>query len=85
MKKEQKTFQNRYSLKEPIIEFSIGGAVLIGWIVLLIITGFYWGYLLILIVPLFFIIDGIFTYKRIIGYRKQKEERENKENNNNPL
>ena len=85
MEKEQKKFQNRYSLKEPIIELSIGGAIIIGWIILLIITGFYWGYLLILIVPLYFTIDGIFTYKRIMGYRKQKEERENKENNNNPL
>ena len=70
-----------YSLKEPIIEYSIGGVMLIAWIVLVIITGFYWGYVLFLIIPLYFLIDGFFTHRRILRYRKQSEEK--KEPNNN--
>ena len=70
-----------YSLKEPIIEYSIGGVMLIAWIVLVIVTGFYWGYLLFLIVPLYFLIDGFVTHRRILRYRKQSEEK--KEPNNN--
>ena len=82
MQENKELFDDAYSLKEPIILYSISGVVLIAWIVLVIITGFYLGYLLILIVPAFFIISGILTHKKILGYRRQRLE-QNK--NNNPL
>lgn len=67
--------KSAYSFKEPIIEYSIAGVILIAWIVLIIITGFYIGYLLILLIPAFFIIDGIVTHKKILNYKKQELER----------
>ena len=67
---------SNYSYKEPIIEYSIAGAIIIAFIVLTIITGFYWGYLFILIIPAYFIVDGILTHKRIHNYKKQEEKRE---------
>ena len=82
MEDNKKQFYSDYSLKEPIIEYSIGGVIAIAFVVITIITGFYWGYLFILIPSLFFIIDGFLTHRRIIRYRKQKQE---KQNNNNPL
>ncbi len=81
-KQEKPRLESSHTLKEPIIEYSIAAVGLIAFIVLLIVTGFYWGYLFILIVPVFFIIDGIVTHKRILRYRKQSLE---KQNNNNPL
>ena len=80
---EKPKLEPNYTLKEPIIEYSIGGVFLLAWIILLIITGFYWGYLLFLIVPLYFLIDGFVTHRRILRFRKQKEEK--KEYNNNLL
>ena len=82
MEDNKKQFYSDYSLKEPIIEYFIGGVIAIAFVVITIITGFYWGYLFILIPSLFFIIDGFLTHRRIIRYRKQKQE---KQNNNNPL
>lgn len=67
--------KSNYSYNEPIIEFSIASVLTIAFIVLVIATGFYWGYLFILIVPLYFVIDGIFTTKRIKNYKKQEENR----------
>ena len=67
--------RSNHSYKEPIIEFSISFVALIIFIVLLCATGFYWGYLLILIVPLFFVIDGFISIKKIRRYKKQEEEK----------
>lgn len=77
--------KSNYSFKEPIIEYSIGGAIIIAWIVLVIITGFYWGYLFILIIPAYFLIDGILTHKRIINYKKQEQSRKIEETDTNSI
>jgi len=71
--------KSNYSIKEPLIEYIIAGIVIIAWAVLNIITGFYWGYLFILIVPAFFLIDGIVSHRRILNYKKQEESRKNEE------
>lgn len=75
--------RSNHSYKEPIIEFSISFVALIIFIVLLCATGFYWGYLLILIVPLFFVIDGFISLKKIRRYKKQEEEKIMDEENKN--
>ena len=80
---EQK--KSNYSFKEPIIEFSIAGAVIIIWLIFVIATGFYWGYLFILIVPLYFIIDGIITLRRILNYKKQEQNRKMEESETNSI
>ena len=81
MQENEKTkLEPSYSLKEPIIEYSIGGVSVLAVIILTIITGFYWGYLLFLIVPFYFLIDGFLTHRKILRYRKQREEK--KEYNN---
>lgn len=74
--------RSNHSYKEPIIEFSISFVALIIFIVLLCATGFYWGYLLILIVPLFFVIDGFISLKKIRRYKKQEEKIMDEENKN---
>ena len=67
--------KSNYSFKEPIIEYSLSGAIIIAWIILVIATDFYWGYLFILVIPLYLLIDGILTHKRIINYKKQEQNR----------
>lgn len=46
-KNEKSKYEPTYSLKAPIIEYSIGGVLLISWIVLVFIVGFTYLYLLI--------------------------------------
>jgi len=79
---QNKLLEKNYSFKEAIIEYSIAAAIVLVFVILLIATGFYWGYSLMLIPAGFFLIDGIITHRRVLRYRKQKE---NRKNNNNPL
>ena len=66
---------SNYSYMEPIIEYIIAGVIIIAFIVLVWRTGFYWGYLAILIIPIAFIINGILTHIKIRNYKRQEAER----------
>ena len=73
--------KQRYSFKEAIVFYVLAGVIVIGWIVLTIIAGFFFASLLILLIALFFLVNAIITHKRILRYRKQSQEKKVYNNN----